>query len=83
MSENKKVAAAATQKNEIQPDRMALIGTFGTERNRHALVRHSSGRIEKVTMGEKIAGRRVVAIGNGTMFLQTGSGTTKLEMPAG
>ncbi|NDR54983.1 hypothetical protein [Aliiruegeria sabulilitoris] len=83
MSENTKVASAATQKNEIELDRLALIGTFGTDAERHALVRHSSGRIEKVKMGEKVAGRRIVAIGNGEMFLQTGSGTRKLEMPAG
>lgn len=83
MSENKKVAAAATQKGEIRLDRMALIGTFGTETNRHALVRQASGRIVKVKMGEKVAGRRVVAIGNGEVFLRAGSGTTRLEMPSG
>ncbi len=83
MSENPKVAAAATQKNEIRLDRLALIGTFGTDENRHALVRHASGRIEKVKMGERVAGRRVMAIGKGEIFLKASSGTTRLEMPSG
>ncbi len=83
MSENQKVAKAATQRNEIRLDRLALIGTFGTETRRHALLRHSTGRIEKVQMGERVAGRRVVAIADGVVFLKSSSGTKRLDMPEG
>lgn len=82
MSDNAKVAKAATQKSTIELGELALIGTFGTEQRRSALVRHSSGRIVKVTMGERVSGRKVVAIDKGILYLQTSGGTRKLEMPA-
>ncbi|MDV7143222.1 hypothetical protein R3X27_11070 [Tropicimonas sp. TH_r6] len=83
MSENQKVATAATKKNELRLDRLSLIGTFGTETKRHALLRHSSGRISKVEMGKRIAGQQVVAIADGAVFLKTSTGTRRLEMPEG
>lgn len=83
MSENATVAAAATTKNEIPLDRLALIGTFGTDSNRYALLRHASGRIQKVEMGDSVSGRRVAAIGEGELFLRGGSGTKRLDMPEG
>ena len=83
MSDNAKVAAAATLKGEIRLDQLVLIGVFGTEEERRAMVRHASGRIETVTMGARVGGRQVVAIDTDAVLLQTSSGTTRLEMPAG
>ncbi|RYH11249.1 hypothetical protein [Tropicimonas sp. IMCC6043] len=83
MSENETVAKAATQEREIPLDRMALIGTFGTEEMPHALVRQSSGRIVRVTPGERLAGRQVLSIGVGEVLLGKGNGVTRLAMPAG
>ena len=83
MSDNEKVAAAATRKGEIRLDQLVLIGVFGTEEERRAMVRHASGRIETVTMGGRVGGRRVVAIDTDAVLLQTSSGTTRLAMPAG
>ncbi len=84
MSETSRLAGKlATVDNELALNKLALIGTFGTETNRRALVRHSTGRVETVKMGERVAGSRVVAISQDTLFLKSGSKTRKLEMPSG
>ncbi len=83
MAENAVVASAATLKNGISLDRLVLIGVFGTEAERRALVRHASGRIERVRPGERLGGARVLAIGTAELVLKSGSGTRTLEMPSG
>lgn len=83
MSEKSKVAIAATQENVLQLDTLSLLGTFGTDADRSALVRHASGRVEKVTMGETVGTSKVVAISKDALFLRSGSKTRKLEMPQG
>ncbi|MFV0335964.1 MAG: hypothetical protein ACK5JR_18050 [Tropicimonas sp.] len=83
MSENPKVAAAATEKSDVRLDRLILIGTFGADSDRYALVRHASGRIMTIRAGEKLDGRRVVGIGKGEVVLQSGSRQTRLSMPSG
>lgn len=83
MSDNSMAAAAATEKRGLRLDQLALIGTFGTEANRYALVRQSSGRIRTVRRGEKIDGRLVVAIDTGEVILSAGSREDRLTMPGG
>lgn len=83
MSENATVAHAATLEREIPLDRMVLIGTFGTEDAPRALVRHATGRIEKVAPGERLSGSEILAIGAGELLLKKGGGVRKLVMPAG
>lgn len=83
MSDNPKVAEAATQKNTIALDALVLLGTFGTEEDRRALVRHATGRVQKVEPGERVGGARVVAIGKDSIHLQSRGRVRKLEMPLG
>ncbi|MFV0359525.1 hypothetical protein [Tropicimonas sp.] len=83
MSENATVAEAATQKNTIALDELVLLGTFGTDDARTALVRHTSGRIEKVAPGNRVGRATVVAIDADSLVLKTGSRTRRLQMPQG
>ena len=83
MSDDSKAASAATEKRGLRLDQLALIGTFGTEANRYALVRHASGRIRTVRRGETIDGRLVVAIDTGEVILSGGSRQDRLTMPGG
>lgn len=83
MSDNAIVASAATRKNGLPLDEMALIGVFGKETARRALIRHASGRIETVRPGERLGGRTVVSIGLDGIVLKSGSRVQRLEMPSG
>lgn len=83
MPNNEDVAQTATEKGKIRLDSLSLIGVFGTETSRHALLRHPGGRVEKVRMGERVGPSKVVAISRDTVFLSSGSKTSKLELPAG
>ncbi|PRY25242.1 hypothetical protein CLV78_102419 [Aliiruegeria haliotis] len=78
---SKRAGAIATTKKGIELDELALIGVFGTDTKRRALVRHASGRVQKIAMGGRLSGGKVVAIGKDEVFIRFGSRTQKLEMP--
>ncbi|TAG11687.1 MAG: hypothetical protein EAZ40_16990, partial [Rhodobacterales bacterium] len=56
------VAKQATFANAINLSRINLIGTYGTDSRRYALVRQSNGRYKKVKVGDKIDGGTIKAI---------------------
>lgn len=57
------VARAATQGDAINLRDMNLIGVFGTESDRRALVRLANGQMRRVGVGDRLDGGRVAAIG--------------------
>ncbi|PTX54121.1 hypothetical protein C8N43_2927 [Litoreibacter ponti] len=77
------VARAATDNNAISLGRVALVGVFGTSSNRRALVRMPNGRFKKVSVGDRVDGGRVAAIGEGQLKYTKGGRTLTLEMPKG
>ena len=88
MAEKAKSGAAyaarlATVPDGVKLDELALIGTFGTDDARRAMVRHASGRIETVKPGERVAGSKVVGISSDKIVLKSGSRTRELAMPSG
>ncbi|WP_368187415.1 hypothetical protein [Aestuariibius sp. HNIBRBA575] len=77
------VASAATLDNAINLRRINLIGVYGSNSDRRALVRLSNGRYIKVSVGDRLDGGHVAAIGD-TYITYTDRGrTTRLDMPAG
>lgn len=56
------VAQAATLENAINLREINLIGVFGNESERRALVRLGNGRFVRVTVGDRLDGGRVNAI---------------------
>ncbi|QOL80605.1 pilus assembly protein PilP [Pseudooceanicola spongiae] len=77
------VAHNATQKDKLDLANITLIGTVVGPRGPMALVRLGSGKIHKVSAGDRL-GRgapRVLAIGNGQLQIASGSTVQVLKIP--
>lgn len=77
------VAKQATMKNAINLRRINLIGVYGKPSSRRALVRLSSGRYQKVKVGDRLDGGRVAAIGNSELRYTKNGRNVVLDMPDG
>jgi len=74
------VAREATSRG-LDMGRVNLIGVFGTQQNRTALIREVDGRIRRVKVGDRIEGGRVAAIGSDELrYVRDGQNIT-LRMP--
>lgn len=78
---NADVARAATSRNEIRLRDVNLIGVSGTSSNRTALVRLSSGRFVRVSVGDRLDGGRVAAIGADSLQYVVNGRNITLEIP--
>lgn len=78
---NADVSRAATERNVIRLRNVNLIGVSGTSSSRRALVRLSSGRFVRVTVGDRLDGGRVAAIGETTLQYVRSGRTVTLEIP--
>ena len=80
---NASVSRAATMNNAISLRNINLIGVSGSESSRRALVRLASGRFVTVTIGDRLDGGRVAAIGAGSLqYVKNGRNIT-LDVPQG
>ncbi|NVO29083.1 hypothetical protein HJ526_16765 [Donghicola sp. C2-DW-16] len=77
------VTKAATEDNVISLKEMNLIGVYGSDSNRRALIRLPNGRYKKVQVGDKIEGSKVTAISADAIRLVKGSRNVVLSMPKG
>ena len=76
------VARRATVPNAINLRRVNLIGVYGTPSARRALVRLPSGRYVKVSVGDRVDGGKVSAIGKSDLrYVKKGKNIT-LKMPS-
>jgi hypothetical protein len=75
------VAKQATYANAINLSKINLIGTYGTDSRRYALVRQSNGKYKKVKVGDKIDGGTVKAITETEVRYQKGGRLVSLKMP--
>jgi hypothetical protein len=75
------VARSATVKNAINLRQVNLIGVYGKPSSRRALIRLSNGRYQKVSVGDRIDGGRVSAIGNSELRYTKGGRNVVLKMP--
>lgn len=78
-----RVARAATQSNAIALNKVNLIGVFGSDGARRALVRLPNGRMKRVKVGDRIDGGRVAAIGRSQLSYVKGGRTIQLAVPSG
>ena len=62
---------------------MNLIGVYGSDSNRRALIRLPNGRYKKVQVGDKIEGSKVTAISADAIRLVKGSKNVVLSIPKG
>jgi hypothetical protein len=77
------VAKQATFKNAINLSKTNLIGVYGTQSKRYALIRQSNGRYKKVKVGDRIDGGTVQAITQTEVRYQKGGRLMVLAMPRG
>lgn len=75
------VAAEATQKNVLSMKKTSLIGVYGTAANRSALVRMRNGKIVKISVGDRVNGGKVAAIGATQVHYVKGGKNYLLRMP--
>jgi hypothetical protein len=77
------VAKQATFKNAINLSKINLIGVYGTQSKRYALIRQANGKYKKVKVGDRIDGGRVEAITQSEVRYQKGGRLISLKMPKG
>ncbi|MFN7223614.1 MAG: translation initiation factor 2 [Paracoccaceae bacterium] len=77
------VAKQATFVNAINLSKINLIGVYGTQSKRYALVRQANGRYRKVQVGDNIDGGRVQAITASEVRYQKSGRMLTLAMPKG
>ncbi len=75
------VAKQATFTKALNLKRINLIGTYGTDSRRTALIRQANGRYVKVKVGDKIDGGTIKAITETEVRYQKGGKLLALTMP--
>jgi hypothetical protein len=75
------VAKQATYANAINLSKINLIGTYGTDSRRYALIRQANGKYKKVKVGDKIDGGTVKAITDTEVRYQKGGRLLSLKLP--
>ncbi|MCK8484968.1 hypothetical protein MUY21_13065 [Aliiroseovarius sp. S2029] len=74
------VAKQATIKNAINLRKISLIGIYGSSSSRRALVRLPSGRYQKVGVGSRLDGGKVVSISATALVYKKGSRSITLKV---
>lgn len=77
------VAKNATFVNAINLSKLNLIGVYGTQSKRYALIREPNGRYKKIKVGDRLDGGRVAAITASEVRYQKGGRMLSLAMPKG
>jgi hypothetical protein len=77
------VSQNATFKNAINLSQINLIGVYGSQANRYALIRQSNGRFKKVFVGDRFDGGLVAAITESELRYSKGGQILALQMPKG
>ncbi|MGQ0610696.1 MAG: hypothetical protein ACT4N9_06295 [Paracoccaceae bacterium] len=75
------VAKQATVVGAVNLSKLMLIGIYGTESDRYALVRQTNGRLVRVNVGDKLDGGTVVAIAASELTYQKSGRSLVLTMP--
>lgn len=75
------VALAATQDGALALRQMNLVGVFGSQNARRALVRLSNGQFLRVEVGSELDGGQVTAIGDRALNYVKGGQTLALQLP--
>lgn len=78
---NASVAKQATYKRAINLSRINLIGIYGTESSRYALIRQPNGTYKKVRVGDSIDGGKIAAITATEVRYQKGGRLLTLALP--
>lgn len=75
-----KVTEAATQSQALPDERLVLLGTLLSAKGASALLQ-KSGRVHKVSEGDRISGHLVAAIEDGMIVLARNGDSQTLRIP--
>ena len=75
------VARQATEDTSLRLSKLNLIGVYGTDNDRRALIRLPSGRFVKVQVGDRVDGGQVSAIGEDNLRYTKGGRNLRLSLP--
>ncbi|MFL2789409.1 MAG: hypothetical protein ACJZ89_01305 [Paracoccaceae bacterium] len=78
-----KVLRSAVNRNAINLRKISLIGTSGRAPRRNAIIRFPNGTIEKIKLGERLDGGRVVSITQDKLQYQKDGSVITLNLPNG
>jgi len=76
-----RVAAAPTTRTGLSRGNVALIGVFGAQSGRHALLRLPNGTVQRVRAGDSVQGVQVAAVGADSVRLSGRGRDTLLRLP--
>ncbi|WP_226621978.1 hypothetical protein [Alloyangia pacifica] len=79
--QNANVAKNATLSDQIDLRDVSLIGIYGKDSDRRALIRLPSGKYQKVQVGDRIDGGRIAAIDDDELRYVKGGRNVVLKMP--
>ena len=80
-SERSVVAKQATQRNMLNLQNTNLVGIFGSQANRYALIRQPSGSFKRLKVGDRFDGGRIAAITESEVRYEKGGDLLALRMP--
>jgi hypothetical protein len=75
------VAKQATERNAINLRNTNLVGIFGSNANRYALIRQPNGTFKKLKVGDRFDGGRIAAITESELRYDKGGNMLALRMP--
>jgi len=74
-------ATTATVATRYDPSAPVLLGTFGADRARGAILRLPDGAISKVAVGDKLGAERVLAIAENSITVARKGATRRFTIP--
>lgn len=74
-------AVTATVEAQYDPTAPLLLGIFGADRERGAILRLPNGVISKVTVGDDLGGEKVLAIAESSVTVARKGETRKFTIP--
>ena len=80
---NASVAKQATVSRGIDTKHLALLGVFGSESQRYALIRQPGSGVKKIVVGDTLDGGRVAAITANAVQYQKAGRMVTLALPTG
>ena len=75
------VAQEANMRVDIPEQAPMLLGTFGTDSDKTALIRLPGGGVQTVTRGDHIGSRPVLAVEDGAILVAMAGDAIRLTMP--
>ncbi|MGR3320428.1 MAG: amidophosphoribosyltransferase [Pseudooceanicola sp.] len=75
------VTREATRHLDFDPLAPLLLGIFGAEGARGALIRLPNGRVTRVQQGDRVAGAPVLAISESSVFVAFDGAARKIALP--